>query len=315
MLTTIWMCTQEWSLIFIRATALTFETCHHAFSCGSLLARSRTRRSLRLPRSGRRIRMPAIASAGVSRVSRTASAETGPSMRCSISGSIGRPARRSVAVGGIVGHPGHPRTRRFASVDSAARSGAIRLEAGELAAGMRERLAEAGAVRRVVEPRARAGGMRQRDHDRVVDEVALADALGQRLRADDRAGREAADREHERGAEQPQLLGRATGRRGGARRGSACDRRARRVSGPGSSASPRRSRRWRRTSPRRARASGAGCGLPGRARGRLPLPRRCPAPGRRGTPAGPAARARPARLDLEAGVEAEPAVRGLAGGP
>ena len=32
MLVTIWMCTQEWSLISIRATAFTFETCHQAFS-------------------------------------------------------------------------------------------------------------------------------------------------------------------------------------------------------------------------------------------------------------------------------------------
>ena len=28
MFVTIWMCTQEWSLISIRATAFTFETCH-----------------------------------------------------------------------------------------------------------------------------------------------------------------------------------------------------------------------------------------------------------------------------------------------
>ena len=28
MFVTIWMCTQEWSLIPIRATAFTFETCH-----------------------------------------------------------------------------------------------------------------------------------------------------------------------------------------------------------------------------------------------------------------------------------------------
>ena len=33
MFVTIWMCTQEWSLISIRATAFTFETCHHALSC------------------------------------------------------------------------------------------------------------------------------------------------------------------------------------------------------------------------------------------------------------------------------------------
>ena len=51
----------------------------------------------------------------------------------------------------------------------------------------------------------------------------------------------------------------ATSRRGGARRGWACDRRVRRECGPDSSASPRRSRTWRRTPPRRARASGGGC--------------------------------------------------------
>ncbi len=85
MFATIWMCTHEWSLISIRTTALTFETCHHAFSCLSAFARSSTRRSFRLPRTGSRISIPATASAGVRRVSRTASAETGSSMRCSVS--------------------------------------------------------------------------------------------------------------------------------------------------------------------------------------------------------------------------------------
>ena len=33
MFETIWMCTQEWSLIWSRTTALTFETCHHALIC------------------------------------------------------------------------------------------------------------------------------------------------------------------------------------------------------------------------------------------------------------------------------------------
>ncbi len=41
MFATIWMCTQEWSLISRRTTALTFATCHHAFSCLSSLTRSR----------------------------------------------------------------------------------------------------------------------------------------------------------------------------------------------------------------------------------------------------------------------------------
>ena len=40
MLVTIWMCTQEWSLISMRATAFTFETCHQPFSCLSAFTRS-----------------------------------------------------------------------------------------------------------------------------------------------------------------------------------------------------------------------------------------------------------------------------------
>ncbi len=69
MFVTIWMCTQEWSLISIRATAFTFETCHQAFSCSSSFTRSISVRSLRLPRTGTLIRMRAIASVGVSRTS------------------------------------------------------------------------------------------------------------------------------------------------------------------------------------------------------------------------------------------------------
>ena len=53
MFVTIWMCTQEWSLISIRATAFTFETCHQALSCLSSFTRSISVRSLRLPRTGR----------------------------------------------------------------------------------------------------------------------------------------------------------------------------------------------------------------------------------------------------------------------
>ena len=52
MLVTIWMCTQEWSLISMRATAFTFETCHQPLSCVSSLTRSISVRSLRLPRTG-----------------------------------------------------------------------------------------------------------------------------------------------------------------------------------------------------------------------------------------------------------------------
>src|SRR4051812_8090394 len=88
MFVTIWMCTQEWSLISIRATALTFATCHQAFSWVSAFTRSTRVRSLRLPRSGTLIRICATASAGVSRVSRFASAETGCWTGPSVWGSI-----------------------------------------------------------------------------------------------------------------------------------------------------------------------------------------------------------------------------------
>ena len=41
MFATIWMCTQEWSLICSLAMALTFETCQSAFSSVSAFTRSR----------------------------------------------------------------------------------------------------------------------------------------------------------------------------------------------------------------------------------------------------------------------------------
>ena len=84
MFATIWMCTQEWSLISIRTTAFTFATCHQPFSCLSSFTRSSSLRSLRLPRTGRLMCIFSTACAGVSRVSRTASAETGSSMRSSV---------------------------------------------------------------------------------------------------------------------------------------------------------------------------------------------------------------------------------------
>ena len=85
MFVTIWMCTQEWSLISIRATALMFETCHQPLSWSSALTRSMSVRSLRLPRTGTLIRIRATASAGVRRVSCSASSETGCSIRSSVS--------------------------------------------------------------------------------------------------------------------------------------------------------------------------------------------------------------------------------------
>src|SRR5579862_6161071 len=91
MFVTIWMWTHEWSLISIRTTAFTFATCHQPLSWVSWLTRSITRRSFWLPRSGTRIRIAATASAGVRRVSRRASSETGCSMRSRVSGSSAMP--------------------------------------------------------------------------------------------------------------------------------------------------------------------------------------------------------------------------------
>ena len=62
MLATIWMCTQEWSLISRRTTALTFATCHQPFSWRSSLTRSISLPSFRLPRTGTRMRIPSTAS-------------------------------------------------------------------------------------------------------------------------------------------------------------------------------------------------------------------------------------------------------------
>ena len=52
MLVTIWMWTHEWSLISIRATAFTFETCHHPFSCLSSFTRSIERAQLAVAADG-----------------------------------------------------------------------------------------------------------------------------------------------------------------------------------------------------------------------------------------------------------------------
>src|SRR3954447_9649901 len=89
MFVTIWMCTHEWSLISRRSTAFTFETCHQPLSCRSALTRSISVRSLRFPRTGTRMRIPSTACAGVNRVSRSASAEAGCSIRSSVSSSSG----------------------------------------------------------------------------------------------------------------------------------------------------------------------------------------------------------------------------------
>src|SRR2546430_3801940 len=81
MLATIWMCTQEWSLIPSRLTAFTLATCHQALRPSSAFTRSRIARSLRLRCAGTLIRICAVASAGVRRASRSASSETGSSIR------------------------------------------------------------------------------------------------------------------------------------------------------------------------------------------------------------------------------------------
>src|SRR3954464_3674182 len=88
MFVTIWMCTHEWSLISIRATAFTFETCHQPLSCLSAFTRSTIVRSLRLPRTGTLIRIRSTASDGVSRASRSASSAAGGSIRSAVSLSI-----------------------------------------------------------------------------------------------------------------------------------------------------------------------------------------------------------------------------------
>ena len=64
MFVTIWMCTQEWSLICIRATAFTFATCHQPFSWSSRFTRSITRRSFSFAATGTLIRIRATASVG-----------------------------------------------------------------------------------------------------------------------------------------------------------------------------------------------------------------------------------------------------------
>src|SRR5689334_19323517 len=87
MFVTIWMCTHEWSLISIRATAFTFATCHQPFSWSSRLTRSITVRSVRFARTGTRMRISPTACFGVMRVSRSASGETGWSIRSFVSGS------------------------------------------------------------------------------------------------------------------------------------------------------------------------------------------------------------------------------------
>src|SRR3954452_25591637 len=83
----------------MRATALTFDTCHQPFSCVSALTRSISVRSLRLPRTGTLMRIRSTASAGVRRASRSASSDAGCSIRSAVSLSIAtkrsiRPATR-----------------------------------------------------------------------------------------------------------------------------------------------------------------------------------------------------------------------------
>src|SRR5919197_4327513 len=94
MLATIWMCTQEWSLISSRLTAFTLATCHQPLSWSSALTRSRSAARLRFARGGTRMRICATACAGVSRTSSSACSETGSSIRSCISLSSSAMSRR-----------------------------------------------------------------------------------------------------------------------------------------------------------------------------------------------------------------------------
>src|SRR5436190_11106845 len=85
MFVTIWMCTQEWSLISRRLTAFTLDTCHHALIWLSSLTLSTSVASLRFARVGTLIRICPTASAGVRRVSSSACSGTGSSIRSRVS--------------------------------------------------------------------------------------------------------------------------------------------------------------------------------------------------------------------------------------
>ena len=75
----------------------------------------------------------------------------------------------------------------------------------KLALHVRHGLAEARAVRGVVQPAARAGGVGERDHDRVAVRVALADRVGQGRDAEQAPQREPADGDDQVGAQQLEL--------------------------------------------------------------------------------------------------------------
>ena len=108
MFVTIWMWTHEWSLISMRTTALMFAACHHAFSCLSALTRSTSVRRLRF--AAHRHVDPHLLDrlAGVSRVSRSASSETGCSIRSGLcrapsEGPSPRPVRGAFATSASAG--------------------------------------------------------------------------------------------------------------------------------------------------------------------------------------------------------------------
>ena len=273
MLTTIWICTHEWSLICIRATALTFETCHHALSWASSFARSSTRAQLAVPalrktdaHAGDRVgrREPCLADGFRRDRALDALLDLGVE-------------RRHVGAACPLRDPGHPGILAYGSHCVAGRGGGQR---GSSSRAISRRacvraLPSRRAVDGLVEPRARAGRVRQRDRDRVVDEVALADALGKGPGADDRAGGETADGDHERGSEQSQLLaapGAAEPLLGGRRRAVAAPARSPRVAAGHRGAVEG----GVEASPRRARASAAACGRPGRATGAPSAPSTIP---------------------------------------
>ena len=147
MLTTIWMCTQEWSLIFIRATALTLETCHQAFSWASLFDAVEDAPELAVPALGKpdahagdrlRRREPRLAD----RLGRDGAVDALLDL------GVERRRLRRVGIARVVGH------RSILAHRSTLLSPVG--EARELAPGVRERLAEARAVDVIVQPAAGA---------------------------------------------------------------------------------------------------------------------------------------------------------------
>src|SRR5690348_10523791 len=209
MFATIWMCTQEWSLISMRATAFTLETCHQAFSCLSAFTRSTTERSLRLPRTGTLMRMRSIASEGVSRTSRSASSGMGWSILSAVSLSSAMARSLFRLFGALLVPDGRPRLRARHRQDRPLRFGEPVVEDGQHVGfvrnrdGSRERSADPGSEEagKEAEHRANEDGDDVRDHHEREHATGLApDELG---RAPERIPRAPALDHHERHDERP----------------------------------------------------------------------------------------------------------------